>query len=130
MAFNIYSVDEAKQSEGTWVEFEGSEFCIAYANNPTFLKEKKRLERPFKRQIERGTMNEEDQRRITCEALATGVLVDWKNVTDGKKEIPYSKEIAAEALRLNPDLLGFVVEVAADIANYKKEDVEATASKS
>jgi hypothetical protein len=57
MAFNIYSVDEAKQSEGTWVEFEGSEFCIAYANNPTFLKEKKRLERPFKRQIERGTMN-------------------------------------------------------------------------
>jgi hypothetical protein len=75
-------------------------------------------------------MNEEDQRRITCEALATGVLVDWKNVTDGKKEIPYSKEIATEALRLNPDLLGFVVEVAADIANYKKEDVEATASKS
>jgi hypothetical protein len=51
-------------------------------------------------------------------------------VTDGKKEIPYSKEIATEALRLNPDLLGFVVEVAADIANYKKEDVEATASKS
>ena len=130
MAFNIYSVDENKQTEGTWVEFEGSEFCIAYANNPTFIKAKKRLERPYERKIRQNKLNEEDQRRITCEALVEGVLVDWKNVTDGKKEIPYSKEIATEALRLNPDLLGFVVEVAADIANYKKEDVEATASKS
>lgn len=130
MAFNIYSVDESKQQEGVWQEFEGSEFLIAYANNPTFLREKKRLERPYKRQIEAGKLNEEDQRRITCEALAAGVLLDWRGVTDGKKEIAYTKELAAEALRLNPDLLGFVVEVAADIANYKREEVEDTAKKS
>jgi hypothetical protein len=128
--FNIYSVDTNKQEDGDWFDYEGAEFLIAYANNPKYIAARKRLERPFKRAIERGTISEEDQRRITCEALAEGVLLNWKNVGDGKSPIEYTKEVAAEALRLNPDFLTFVVEVAADIANYKKEAVTETATKS
>jgi len=130
MAFTIGTVDKAKQAEGVWEEFEGSEFLIAYAQNPTFLREKDKLERPFKRQIQQGKLSPEESKRIMCKALAHGVLLDWKGVTDGTKEIPYDAEIAAQELQDNPELLEFVVNVSADVANYKREEVERKARKS
>jgi hypothetical protein len=130
MAFTIGTVDKAKQQDGVWEEFEGSEFLIAYAQNPTFLKEKERLERPYKRQIERNKMNGDEQKRILCKALAHGVLLDWRGVTDGKVEIAYDTEIAAQELQDNPEFLEFVVNVSADVANYKREEVERKAKKS
>ena len=130
MAFTIGTVDKSKQQEGVWEEFEGSEFLIAYAQNPTFLREKERLERPFKRQIERNKLSGEEHKRILCKALAAGVLLDWRGVTDGTKEIEYDQEIAAQELQDNPEFLDFVVNVSADVANYKREEVERKAKKS
>jgi len=106
MAFTIGTVDKSKQQEGVWEEFEGSEFLIAYAQNPTFLREKERLERPFKRQIERNKLSGEEHKRILCKALAAGVLLDWRGVTDGTKEIEYDQEIAAQEMLYRGILIG------------------------
>src|SRR5690554_5834285 len=111
MSFIIDSFDKAKQEDGNWVTLDGSEFCIAYARNTRFIKTLNRLRKPYQRQLDKGTLDPETADDIFCEALADAILVDWKDVIDSAgNTIPYSKEIAKQALVGNPELREFVSE--------------------
>lgn len=127
--FDISAVQKDKQKEGVWVEFDSTtSFKIAYLNNPNYLKTRERLEKTHGRGPKRK-MDDETSKWVTSKAIAETVLLDWKGVASDGKEVEYTPEIGTQALEDNPDLLVFVIEYAAEIDNYRKEETEEKAKK-
>lgn len=123
--FNINSIDTEKLTEGTWHNFLGGEFKIASINNFAFARAYAALQRPFQRQIDKGTLDPAVAQELLCRAISKHILLDWKGVGDGETEIPYSPETAYNALMNNPELRSFVQEVAIDVGNFRAEEEEA-----
>lgn len=123
--FIINSVDEVKQEEGIWKSYGGAQFLIAYARNNQFVKTLNRLRKPYQKQIDKGTLDTKIADGIYCESMASGLLLDWKDVYDDTGDkIAYSKEIAKAALMNDPDFREFISEVSTELENYRKEDIE------
>lgn len=121
------SVDTALETEGVWRDIgDGATLKIARLNNPKYTACFNRLIRPFRRQIQAGTLAESKQAELMAEALAETVLLDWKGVYAEDAELPYSKQ---EARRILADpqyspFLAQVVELAQDEAAYRQMEVE------
>lgn len=126
--FEINAFDEKKQ-EGTWVEYGGGEFLISWAHNPKFQKAYKRITKPYKKQIDKDTLDGELSTKLLCEAFAETILLDWKNVSSDGVEIKYSREAAMGALINNPEFRDFVAGFSAELENFKKEEVEEVSKK-
>ena len=124
MAFNLNSIDKKAKTQGTWETFQGAEFLIASTSNFAFQEEFQKLQRPHQRQIDKGTLSPEISSEILCKAMATHVLLDWKNVEADGKEVPYSKEAAYRALKEHDELRSFVQEVAMDTTYFKVKQEE------
>ena len=125
MAFNIDSNNEEGFENGVWTDFSGSQLCIANTGNMAYQRELSRLQQPYRKKVERGTLDPKTTKHILCKAIADAVLMDWKGVIDGKgKEVKFSKEVAYNALSNSEDLRDFVIDYATNYENYKIETVE------
>lgn len=130
MAFVIGSVDENKQEKGIWVELSNSKFLVAYSGNTEYIKIATRLRKPYERAIKKGTIDAESLENVLCKAMAQGLLLDWKNVTDVEgNQVPYSEEMAESALKNDPDFRAFILETAENLEAFRKDDIKATAKK-
>jgi len=126
MSFVIDAFDESKQ-EGTWLTLEGSKFLIAWAQNPNFQREYKRLTQSYK---DVTKLSSTAQKELTCEALSKTILLDWKdvNMSDGTS-VPYSQETAKAALMQNPELLEWVTSNSVELDNFRKDSIKDTVKK-
>lgn len=124
--FNIERCSAETDIMTAWGKFEGSEFEIAYAGNPKFLRIFNKLQHPYRKKIEKGTLDPIIQRDILCEAIAEGLMVGWRKVVNNnKEEVPFDSVIAKQALLNNPDLRDFVQEFSMDLDNYREDTIEA-----
>ena len=120
--FVIDAIDPKAESEGLWFDFSGSKFKIASTSSTSYQKRISKLYAPHRRKIEQGKLDPETGRDLIASALAGNILVDWKDVlTSDGKPVKFSVEVAKEALMGNEDLRDFVLETAADIANFREE---------
>lgn len=121
--------DTSKQVAGTWKAFGGgdSRFLIAHTSNLRFQRKLNSLQAPYRKKIEKGTLDPKISRDILCEAMADGLLLDWENVAleDGGDPIAYTPELGKQALLCNEDLREFVSEIAADLENFRNEEIKA-----
>ena len=115
-------IDLKMSEEGRWVDFDGDiKLLIARKPNP-------RYEDVLHALVEkhgRAVTNDDDM-DMTRQAVARCVLLGWKNLTEGGKEIPYSPEKALELLR-DPslrDLYEFVLVSAHSREAYRKQTVK------
>ena len=130
MAFTIGKFDTNKQESGVWMEYGGSDFLVAYTGT-RFTKTLNRLRKPYEKQIQRNTIDPETLSGLYQTAIAETVLLDWKGVFDMEgNEVPYSVEMAKEALSGDPEFMSWVTEVSTEIGNYEKEAKEARTKKS
>ena len=123
MGFNAKKHDVSKFTAGTWVEILGGQFKVARAGNPEY-------EQALEDSGYRKKEEPQAKQRALYEAIATGVLKDWKDVEDNDgNAIPYSVENAIEVLMENPDLVGRLLSEANDLANFRRHDVASQAKK-
>ena len=121
--FNIESTTVNKEQQGVWIPFKGSEFLIASSNSLRFQRAFARLQRPYKKKIDKGTLDPKTQLEIMCRSLAETALLGWKNVQNSKGEIvEFSVEVAEAALTNNSEFRSFVVNVASDDDNFIDEE--------
>lgn len=117
-------LDTGKTTYGVWVELDGeTSLRIAQWLNPHHARYVQKLLDPYKRAINMGTLDDETSERLEVDALAETVLLDWKGLKEGGKELPYSKQTAVRLLS-DPSLswlLSFVKQQAQDTANFRKE---------
>jgi len=116
-----------KADLGAWGYYRNVKLKIARLNNNRYKAAFRRLMKPYQKEIDNNTLDDDTSDRIICESLAEGVLVDWdKSTFPG--EVEYSKENAIDLLLNDPDCRLFVMDYAGDINNYL-EDEEAKVTK-
>lgn len=127
--FELNSYDADSFETGVWSAVQGdSELKVARAGNAEYLRELEKLEKSFRK--EHGEKLEPQQRHsLNCQAIARGLLKDWRNVTENGKVIEYTPEIGAKYLKRNPKLLSFVLDRANDLERWEREDLESQEKK-
>ena len=123
--FDIKVSTTELENSGIWVTFRGGQFLIAHTNNMVFQRVFTRLQAPFRRKIEKATLDPKIQLETMCKAMAKGVLLNWKDVVSDGEVIEYSEDAAYNVLMNNSELREFVQDTALDLENYREEDVEA-----
>jgi hypothetical protein len=127
MGFCIDKNDQDKQKAGTWVDYDGGSFLVAHFSSSDFQRALNREQAPYKKKVDKGTLDPKISKRILCKAMAEGLLLDWKEVENRKKEdIPYSKENATAALMNDDDFREFVQEFSMESDNYRAEQIDET----
>ena len=127
--FNINAVNNDLKTKGSWGEFNGARFLIAYARNTKYIAEMKALSKPYINDIKKDKLDPEVAHELYCKALAKTILLDWENIADGDKPLAYSVDVGVSALSLNDDVREFVVAFSEDLSNYRDEEVKATVKK-
>ena len=124
MAFQLDSIDNEAKSQGIWDDHEGSRFLIASTSAHAFQEYFSKIQRPYKRAMEKGTMEGKTSNELLCKALAKYVLLDWEDVESNGVAVPYSESAAKEALIQNDLLREHITEISMDIVNYKTQKEE------
>ena len=117
MGFKVPETPNAKLDEGTEVEYEGSTFRVAHAGNITFQRTLARLQKPYKRQLDKGDLDPATQKKLLIKALSMAILLDWSGV-----DVPYSQKAAEQALANDEAFREFIMEFSMDLANFKEEE--------
>lgn len=111
--------------DGVWTTFDGSELLIAHSSNLRFQRTFTRLHQPHRKRIENGTLDPKIAKELMCKAMADGLLINWRKVTDSKgADVAYSPELAFKLLMNNHELREYVSEFAGNLSNFRAEAVE------
>jgi hypothetical protein len=120
------SLDPNSGSNGKWFNFFGdAKLKLASSDNPAYKGALAKLAREHRVELDDANPDQYDTiTSITCQALARFVLLDWKNISVGNKETPYSQELGAVALKESPKLYEFVTAKAGDISHFSQSEIE------
>jgi len=122
MAINIDQSNPGAE-DGVWTKYHGSEFLVVHIGHLKFQRALSRLQAPFRRKIEKGTMDPIESRDLLCTAMADALILDWKGVVDSKgTDIPYSRKVCETALFNNPDLREYLQDFSMDLENFRVEE--------
>lgn len=114
--------DASVLTTGQWVDYEGSKFLVAHMSNLEFQREVMRLQTPYRRRIENGTLDPKVSRELMTKAMSSKLILDWKDVVNAKGEqVPFGPDVCYKALCNNEDLRDFISTYAMSIDNFKKE---------
>lgn len=118
--FNTFATDQSKERDGAWVEIgQDAWLLVARSTNRKFLKATDDEIKEHKDALAKeGPEADKLQEEILARTFAEGLLLGWKGIAwKGKADVPYSKELAVEMLRL-PDFRRVVARIADDRENY------------
>lgn len=122
----IFDADLSSVDDGVWKSYNGSDFRVAHISNTKFQRALARLQQPYRRKLQEGSLDPKINQDIVCQAMSEGVLLDWNKVVTKKGvAVEYSKENAHTLLKRDPEFRDWVTEIATQMANYREEEVEA-----
>lgn len=113
------------EAEGVWQPAGGdTEILVARWGNPRSTRLFQSLTRPYRRQIDNGTMDPKKQTEILCKVVAQTILLDWKNLREDGVELEYSTDEAFRVLQEYDELLQLVRDYAEDAEAYRERELE------
>ena len=117
-----YATDREKEIEGSWEDF-GDEcfFLIARVGNPRYVEAFRRISKPYTKALRRQNLKEEIAERLMNETYAEAIILDWKNLMEDGKMVPYSKENCIRILTEYRDLKDQIVKIADSMETYRTE---------
>ncbi len=120
-----FDADLTSTETGAWAEFQGSQFLIAHISNMRFQRTLARLQQPYRRKIENGSMDPQTSKDILCRAMSEAILLDWKDVanTDGEAT-KYTPAAGNTALSKNAEFRDFVSDFAVNLSNFRDQEAE------
>lgn len=127
MAFelNKLATDRTKETEGVWEDIGGdASLLVARIGNEKYKEGYKRLPKGTRRMIENQTIPDDQADDIICGLFARTILLDWKNLSEGGKDIPYSEENAKQMMLKYPEFRELVSDLANDFQRFHEESVE------
>jgi len=77
--------------------------------------------KPYARQIQKGILPEEVERKIYIKTFVKVSMVDWKGVQDENGEVAYSEEAAIDLFNQLPELFDDVVAAASDFETFRDD---------
>jgi len=126
--YETFKTDEELEKKGIEIDF-GDTGCFLVARaggaNQRFKKASEKKFRPYRRQIESGTIDPKVANRLMVEVFAESVILDWQNVTDENgEEMACTYDNVVKLFTDLPDLFSEIQQEAMKFANYKAMEVE------
>jgi hypothetical protein len=124
--------DPSKETEGVWVELDGTaSIKVRYSDSIESQKKVNDRLRPYRKLVARDSeaIPQEEQDRLAKGILADYILVDWKGITENGAEVAFSRENARRLLEI-PIFRQMVERAAQDIANFRAAQAEEDAKNS
>jgi hypothetical protein len=128
--YDLFATSESAAEDGKWFKFGKTiEVKIRRFKSKKSKKVREDLEAPYKRATKFGSSLPDDvSETIATEHIATGIIVDWKGVTDKQgNALKYSPAAAIELLNALPEFKDAVAEISLSLDNYRdgaKDDIE------
>jgi hypothetical protein len=126
--FKKYGTDAEAEVDGKWEDMgDGLKVRVARWLNRKFLRRMEDLQRPYRYQIENGTLPRDKDEEIMTRLIAETILTGWEGLEIGGKAVPYSLNAAVDILN-RPDLREFrdeVLRIARTNDRFRRADTEA-----
>lgn len=127
-----YETDGQRESaEGIWLKFPGGRrirILRAGGANKNFARTFSRVIKPYRRAMERGTLDPEKSDELMIQVYLESVVLDWEGFTDANgNDIPYSRTAARELFTALPELFNEVVTFASDAAMFQEQQADEAA---
>jgi len=124
-----FAVDKTKEQEGIWIDDqEGGRLKLGRLGNPRHRKAVAQKRNDYLGTKRSTVVPDDVSERISREAVAETILLDWENQTWNGEVVPYSRERALEWMTTMDDFYLMIVGLANDIENYRI-DVQETVEK-
>jgi len=124
MDISHFKTDKSLESNGVWVDIgKGTKLLVARLYNPAHKAALREAMKPYKRQVESGTMDDGLAEDIVNAIMARTILLNWDGLTEGGEPVPYSVEKAVEYLSI-PDFSALVQEIAGNMETYRSVKAE------
>ena len=120
--------DENKSVNGVWLPMSADfEVLVAKARNPRFAAVAKEAMRPHRVAFQRGSLDEEEIVKLSCEVMSKTILLGWRGtaVFEGKPIGDYSPARAREVLVAKEEFREDITKMSEDNANFAADAVEA-----
>ena len=127
--YSVFRTDKTLEKEGIVLDYGDFKIKVARAggSNAAFQKALTSKIRPYKRQIDAGTIPDDVAEKLFLDVYAESVVLGWEGVTDENgNPLPFSKENAVKLFSDLPDLFRDVQNQAAAISNFRAEVTEDT----
>lgn len=118
---------KAEASEGIVLDYGSFRIRVARAGgaNAAFKRLMSDKLRPYRKQLDLGTIDEDLAQKILVEVYSESVILGWEGVTDEKGQaLPFTRTNVAKLLTDLPDLFRDIQEQAASLSNFKAEQLE------
>lgn len=126
--YGAFGTDESLEKKGIEIDYgDAGTFLVARAGgaNKKFQKMVEQKFRPYRRQVQAGTMDNDVADRLLAEVFASTVLIDWDGVTDEQgEEMACTAENAVKLFTDLPDLFSDLREQAQEASNFQALEVE------
>lgn len=131
--FKQFATDPQAEKEGVRFEIgvnsqgETIAFQIARAGgqNIRYVKAIEAKTKPYRMQIQAGTIDPEIAARLMREVFAESVVIGWEGVEDENgRLLTYSPEAAATLFEQLPELYALLQEQAQNVALYRKDALD------
>jgi hypothetical protein len=120
-----YFTDKKLEEGGVDVELgDGAVVTVCRTNNPKFREYLNKLRKPYERQIQRGTADQDILDKLTRKAVARYVLVGWKGIEIDGEAVKYSPETAEQIMIDFPDFQEDVLFAANSRETFRQEVTE------
>ena len=126
------ALDKDRVEEGVWFETGIGDISVKVKRigDSRYKEMLQKLSRPYRRQIERNTFDDDKAAELLSRALAECILVDWKNIEDAGKAVKFSKATAYQYLVEFDELREIVMEVAGEREAFRVDWLEESAKNS
>jgi len=122
------SDDEKEYQKGVWVPFPGGHsFLVLRAGpgNKGYARALQSALRPYQRQIDQKTLDNDVAEAILRRVYVRHVVKDWKGFKDDKgNAVPYSPEEADAVFEAMPELFRDVQAMAQEFSTFQMAEIE------
>ena len=129
-----YETSDKFEKDGVDLEVsEGVRFRVARSGgqNKKYQQILAKLMKPYQRQFDQGTLDNDKAGNIMQLAFIKGCLLGWEGVTDrNDKPMEFNEGNALKLFGDLPDLFAQLQEQAGKVSNYRIEDIEEAAGNS
>lgn len=132
--YSQYATNQTKESTGATIEVGVNDddnsvisFVVARMGgaNKAYQKALEEATRPYRRQIQQGTLSESISEDILKRVFCKTILKGWSNVRDQFNEVlPFNQDTAYKLMTELPELYRELSEQASDIALFRDEQLK------